>query len=388
MIRSAPITTINSKKKKNNNNNNNNNLKPRSHLNLPHVDQTGLKNKKSKLRAIGKDITRMKGVSIPYKTRSKTRNAAMHSANVPNPKAPCANDPAFIDLSDRIGGGNVGASGGDIRQGDSNNLPGNQDRITGAVPKQHKELQITHSVGVPTPTLTFPHPPSTNNSDANLVSSNSLTNARDFRNELAPVLKEMVAEVKNTLLKEMRDSLPGLSRTTGAEMESSWFGNRSRNRNNKRARHNSSIDSFNSGRSGELHRNNNINQNHTNRNNYGAMSHSAAYACAFAEPPPPRQPPIAGAGIPAAVSEVARPASGREKNKEISKSEINIEKWGINYQGHRDSMSIEDFLFRLEYLKEQYVCSWGEILRDFHRLLGGEAREWYWLYIRSHGKVD
>ncbi|XP_017475330.1 PREDICTED: uncharacterized protein LOC108365715 [Rhagoletis zephyria] len=51
-------------------------------------------------------------------------------------------------------------------------------------------------------------------------------------------------------------------------------------------------------------------------------------------------------------------------------------------------MSVEDFLFRLEYLKEQYACSWGEILRDFHRLLSGEAREWYWLYIKSHGKVD
>lgn len=45
-------------------------------------------------------------------------------------------------------------------------------------------------------------------------------------------------------------------------------------------------------------------------------------------------------------------------------------------------------MFRLEYLKEKYGCSWGDILRDFHRLLGGEAREWYWLYIRTNRNVD
>lgn len=210
---------------------------------------------------------RMKGVVIPYKTPSKTRNAAMNSANVPNPKAPCANDPAFIDLSGRIGGGNAAATAGDPRQGGSNDIPGNPIRSTGAVPKQQNVSQATHSVGVPASALTFPQPPPTTKSDSNRMSTNTSNNARDFRTELAPVLKEMIYEVKHTLLKEMRESMPGLTRTTGAGLGFSGVGNRPRNRN-KRRRHNSSIDSYESRRSGELPINGNFSQNNTSRNNY------------------------------------------------------------------------------------------------------------------------
>ncbi|KAH8361321.1 hypothetical protein KR084_009176, partial [Drosophila pseudotakahashii] len=49
--------------------------------------------------------------------------------------------------------------------------------------------------------------------------------------------------------------------------------------------------------------------------------------------------------------------------------------------------SVEDFVFRVEFLQRQNQCSWAEVLRHFHVLLKGRAREWYWVHVR-HSRVD
>ncbi|KAL7724280.1 hypothetical protein ACLKA6_005290 [Drosophila palustris] len=53
--------------------------------------------------------------------------------------------------------------------------------------------------------------------------------------------------------------------------------------------------------------------------------------------------------------------------------------------GHpRSKSSVEDFIFRVEFLQHQYRCPWREVLRCFHILLKGRAREWYWLHVKRH----
>ena len=61
-----------------------------------------------------------------------------------------------------------------------------------------------------------------------------------------------------------------------------------------------------------------------------------------------------------------------------------IHEWGLSYEGSRGPTTVEDFIFRVEYLQNHYQCPWAEVLRDFHRLLKGEAIEWYWLSLKSN----
>ncbi|KAI8126620.1 hypothetical protein CVS40_3406 [Lucilia cuprina] len=67
---------------------------------------------------------------------------------------------------------------------------------------------------------------------------------------------------------------------------------------------------------------------------------------------------------------------------------IRVDKLGINFDGNPVHLSIDDFVFRLEHLQVHYQIPWSEILRDFHLLMSGSAREWYWLYVRTHGTLD
>ncbi|KAL7735146.1 hypothetical protein ACLKA6_008408 [Drosophila palustris] len=46
-------------------------------------------------------------------------------------------------------------------------------------------------------------------------------------------------------------------------------------------------------------------------------------------------------------------------------------KWALNHPG-------------VEFLQRQYRCPWREVLRCFHILLKGRAREWYWLHVKRH----
>ena len=67
---------------------------------------------------------------------------------------------------------------------------------------------------------------------------------------------------------------------------------------------------------------------------------------------------------------------------------IRVDKLGVVFDGNPDHLSIDDFIFRLEHLQMHYLMPWSEVIRDFHLLVTGCAREWYWLYVRTHRVVD
>ena len=50
------------------------------------------------------------------------------------------------------------------------------------------------------------------------------------------------------------------------------------------------------------------------------------------------------------------------------------------FNGNSNQMSVEDFIFRIEHIQAHYDISW-----DFHLLVAGAAKDWYWLLIRTHG---
>lgn len=65
-------------------------------------------------------------------------------------------------------------------------------------------------------------------------------------------------------------------------------------------------------------------------------------------------------------------------------SRIKIDKWGLHFDGDNSHLPVEDFIFRLEHLKTRHEMPWEEILRDFQLLMTGQAKEWYWLFIKTH----
>lgn len=62
---------------------------------------------------------------------------------------------------------------------------------------------------------------------------------------------------------------------------------------------------------------------------------------------------------------------------------IRIDKWGLQFNGDSTHMDVEDFIFRVEHLQQHYDMPWSEILRDFHLLMTGNARDWYWLFVQT-----
>ncbi|KAI8115856.1 hypothetical protein CVS40_11994 [Lucilia cuprina] len=65
---------------------------------------------------------------------------------------------------------------------------------------------------------------------------------------------------------------------------------------------------------------------------------------------------------------------------------IRIDKFGLEFsgnQGGRDQLSVEEFVFRLEHMQRQYQIPWNEILRDFHVLVKGTVRQWYWAQLQT-----
>ena len=68
---------------------------------------------------------------------------------------------------------------------------------------------------------------------------------------------------------------------------------------------------------------------------------------------------------------------------------IRLDQWDIKFDGKRDgTITVEEFVFRVEYLQSHYGCPWEIVMRDFHILLRDQAKEWYWLYIRNNRQAD
>lgn len=71
--------------------------------------------------------------------------------------------------------------------------------------------------------------------------------------------------------------------------------------------------------------------------------------------------------------------------EQIFRSEkIRVERFGLRFDGNSNNLSVDDFIFRLEYLQAQYNMLWSEIIRDFHLLVTGPAGNWYWLWLNNN----
>lgn len=58
-------------------------------------------------------------------------------------------------------------------------------------------------------------------------------------------------------------------------------------------------------------------------------------------------------------------------------SGVEVERFGINFSDRPNSLSIEDFIYRLKYFQHHYDLAW----EDF---LNGSAVEWFWLHQRNN----
>lgn len=61
-----------------------------------------------------------------------------------------------------------------------------------------------------------------------------------------------------------------------------------------------------------------------------------------------------------------------------------VEKFGLVFDGNQKRMSVDDFVFRIQYLQRQYKIPDSEMLRDFHLLVKGSALDWFWLQVKTN----
>lgn len=67
---------------------------------------------------------------------------------------------------------------------------------------------------------------------------------------------------------------------------------------------------------------------------------------------------------------------------------VRIDKLGLRFDGISGGISVEEFVYRLEYFQGQYHIPWAEILRDFSLIVSGPAESWYWLSLKTNKFSD
>lgn len=72
-----------------------------------------------------------------------------------------------------------------------------------------------------------------------------------------------------------------------------------------------------------------------------------------------------------------------ERSQTFDLKRIRVDKLGIVFDER--AMCIEDFIFRLEHVQAHYNIPWNEVVRDFHLLVSGSAKDWFWLFVETHG---
>ncbi|KAI8118204.1 hypothetical protein CVS40_10057 [Lucilia cuprina] len=70
--------------------------------------------------------------------------------------------------------------------------------------------------------------------------------------------------------------------------------------------------------------------------------------------------------------------SGRSTS---SNDYVRLDKWNIMYDGSDD---VNDFLFKIDTLKNRFNCSDKYISSNFHTLLRGKADTWFWSFLKQH----
>lgn len=57
-----------------------------------------------------------------------------------------------------------------------------------------------------------------------------------------------------------------------------------------------------------------------------------------------------------------------------------LDKWGLKFDGSNKTLTVEDFVFRVELLRTDYNCPWDVLLKGFHHLVTGNASSWFWAF--------
>ncbi|XP_059220925.1 uncharacterized protein LOC131995808 [Stomoxys calcitrans] len=57
---------------------------------------------------------------------------------------------------------------------------------------------------------------------------------------------------------------------------------------------------------------------------------------------------------------------------------MDLQKWGIKFDGSGKTMDAEDFVFRVESMRQDYVYPFEALVKNFPQLLDGTALDWYW----------
>ncbi|XP_073827437.1 uncharacterized protein [Musca autumnalis] len=65
-----------------------------------------------------------------------------------------------------------------------------------------------------------------------------------------------------------------------------------------------------------------------------------------------------------------------------------LSKWGIKFDATPKTPNVEDFIFRVERLRNSYGCPEQELVDEFHHLLEGRPCQWYWGKIRQYPNMN
>mgnify|MGYP004573739893 CR=1 FL=1 len=102
---------------------------------------------------------------------------------------------------------------------------------------------------------------------------------------------------------------------------------------------------------------------------------------------PPHQ-PLPTENIPATPGYQHQSSPGpRRRYSYGNNGSLQVSKWGLRFDGSRVGLHIDDFLFRIEHLQNMYNCSWNDVLSDFHLLVEGDAKAWYWVFLSTNSKA-
>ena len=63
---------------------------------------------------------------------------------------------------------------------------------------------------------------------------------------------------------------------------------------------------------------------------------------------------------------------------------LDVTRWNLKFDGSSKSISVDDFVFRVQTLQEMYEVPWPEVLSKFNLLLEGGASDWYWDFVRQY----
>ncbi|KAL7726517.1 hypothetical protein ACLKA6_001139 [Drosophila palustris] len=65
-----------------------------------------------------------------------------------------------------------------------------------------------------------------------------------------------------------------------------------------------------------------------------------------------------------------------------------VRRRNLKFDGSEKSMPVKEFIFRVEHMQRVYQLPWAEVIRDFHLLVDGRARDWFWMHARTGQMMD